>query len=155
ATQLAQGIDKFRQQIQSQTVPQSAIDAEFAKLKAQDAVYNNLIATISDLNARKAANAQAMSKSLDAMGKDLQTINADTAAIDNFIHAYNESVASVDHSTVIYMRDMEQRQLDRLQKYLYFMAKAYEYRLLKPYTGNLRLDELVGRLKDMLAKNGN
>lgn len=152
---LADKVKQFRGAIQDKGVPQNEVDAEFAKLEAQDPVYHDLIVKITDLNAQKTSNARAMSKALDQLVKDTDTINADVSSIQDFQRAYSQSVGHVDQSTLVYMRDLEQRQLDRLQKYLYYMAKAYEYRLVKPYTGNLRLDSVVQKLRDMLKANGN
>ena len=46
----------------------------------------------------------------------------------------------------MYVSALNRRAIERLQKYHYYMAKAYEYRLLKPYTQPLNLDDLMDEL---------
>jgi len=51
---------------------------------------------------------------------------------------------------VMHVKDMEQRARERLLKYHYYMAKAYEYRFLEPYTGDLKIQDLVDGVIDMV-----
>ena len=48
--------------------------------------------------------------------------------------------------TVEYLHEIDRLARERLLKYHYYMAKAYEYRLLKPYTGALNLDAVTNQI---------
>jgi len=58
-----------------------------------------------------------------------------------------------DGKASAYLDDMEQRTYNRLLKYHYYLAKAYEYRLLKPYTETLNLQGLLQKFQDIAALN--
>ena len=52
------------------------------------------------------------------------------------------TLEKIDERANLYLKEMERRAKDRLLKYQYYMAKAYEYRMLKPYTGEMNLNRL-------------
>jgi hypothetical protein len=58
-----------------------------------------------------------------------------------------------DHQIVVVSQDMANRVRDRLRKYHYYLAKAYEYRTLKPYTGTLELGNLFDRMQQLISKD--
>jgi hypothetical protein len=64
---------------------------------------------------------------------------ADVAAIDGFNLEANRRLAVVDASLRQYLRTLEGEAKARLLKYQYLVAKAYEYRMVRPYPGNLNV----------------
>src|SRR4030095_8927191 len=45
---------------------------------------------------------------------------------------------------------MERRAKDRLVQYQYFLAKSFQYRLLRPFNGNLQLTRLFTRFQQLV-----
>ncbi len=81
-------------------------------------------------------------------------IDADSSAIIEFQRSVNVLQGQLDHlSLFLFVRDMERRAVDRMQSYLYYMAKAYEYRLLRPYPGSLTLDSTMKKLQALSASS--
>ncbi len=48
-------------------------------------------------------------------------------------------------------RDLELRARDRLFRYQYYMAKAYEYRMLQQYPSDLNLDATVNQIVKVMT----
>ncbi len=59
----------------------------------------------------------------------------------------------IDLKTEMFLDRIERRAKERLQKYHYYMVKAYEYRMLKPYPGELDLDVLFAKFLELAAKD--
>jgi hypothetical protein len=95
---------------------------------------------------------------------ELITVMEKVAALSNLmtnnllaIDAMNRDAAPgllvADGRASAYLDDMEQRAYNRLLKYHYYLAKAYEYRLLKPYTETLSLQGLLQKFEDIATIN--
>ncbi len=154
-TDLSKGIGQFRQALQDNGAPDAAIKAELTKLTNSDKTLATLVAAVNNLNAQKAQNVQSMSAALDKLSKDIATINADLNSIVTFQDTVDIDFGQMNYGATLFVKDLEKRQLDRLQKYLYYMSKAYEYRFLTPYTGDLTLDNWLIQLKKLLQTKNN
>jgi hypothetical protein len=136
-------IDSLMAAAQDKAVPQNEVEAELDRLEREDGAYLDLIQRLRDINAKKKAL-------VDTLNQSLQTISSQTSAIDQnllAIGSLNQNLASTtgqfDHRLAVYVRDMEQRAKERLLRYQYFMAKAYEYRMLKSYPGDFNVDTVI------------
>ncbi len=69
------------------------------------------------------------------------------ATIDVLNDELNSTVASLNPRTTLYLDEIERRANETLLKYHYYVAKAYEYRLLSPYPYPLNLET---QFKDLL-----
>ncbi len=58
----------------------------------------------------------------------------------------------LDARALQYLYQIEQKAKDRLKKYHYYMAKAYEYRFLVPFDGNLNIDNITDKFLEFFAK---
>ena len=140
-------------------MPKNELDAELAKLEAESPEFQALAAKLKVLAKRKDQFAQDLNQAM-------QTVTASAAGITHgllSLDAMNRGVADgnrvLDQRTVSYLKEMDLRARERLLKYHYYMAKAYEYRLLKPYPGELNLtrlfDSMVAMAGAIAATNSN
>jgi uncharacterized protein (TIGR03437 family) len=149
--QYAGALENIRKSMQQNSAPQGDIDAELKKLEAQDPQFAALSDEIIQLNAKKAALAKAISDTTDAMTKASQTISANLVTISEVDRTLRKTIQTMDMQTLTAVRDMGRRAQERLQKYLYYMAKSYEYAVLQPYPGDLRLDAVQSQIQNMLG----
>jgi len=73
-------------------------------------------------------------------------ISRDMLAIDALQSEIKSQSAALAPATVQYLNEIEQRSRESLLKYNYYMAKAYEYRLLQPYQGVLDLSPMIDQI---------
>jgi CII-binding regulator of phage lambda lysogenization HflD len=70
---------------------------------------------------------------------------------DNTNEKISTGVLVLDHRTVHYVSYLKQNALRRLKMYHYFMAKAFEFRRLQPYTGNLNVASIYSAAEKMVS----
>jgi hypothetical protein len=133
------------------TVPQDRIDAEFEKLKAQSPVLKELIERSQALSKEKGEKTnryQILSERVTLIPNEMGGLLLANSAMDSVIYV-NEGV--VDSRAKTYLEELNNRAWDRLLKYHYYLALAYQYRFLEPYPHPLdlkymkkRIDTIVG-----------
>lgn len=133
--------------------PQSEIDRELAKLRQGDEEFKALADEISQLlNDRRiftdkmAAATNNIARLSDLITRNILTIDTLDVEVVAQGNVINPSVNS-------YLKDLERRAFDRLLKFHYFMAKAYEYRVVEAYTGTLDLESLLDGIESTLGEN--
>lgn len=145
---LSAGIKDYQEFVKEREAPSEEMLAELERLKSRSPEYkelmervealmeenrllaNEIIDTMQKIGAMSAQMANSL-LALDALGRDI----ADGVVLD-------ERAAS-------YLEDLERKASDRLVKYHYYLAKAYEYRLLLPYTEPLDLSALFVRFGEV------
>ena len=133
--------------------PEAEVNAELEKLKAESPEFTELINEIRKLMGQKKVFAQELATSIQKVTTLSNSITNNMLAMDGFNHGITEGNAVLDARAIMYLEDMEQRAKERLLKYHYYMAKAYEYRMLEPYTGKLDLSGLFDKFK-VIAEAG-
>ena len=139
--------------VSAREAPKDKIDAELARLAAEDETFQALADEIKDLLDKKAA----LSKKIAMAVQDISTlptqISTNIQAINSFVREKGSTEAALSNEALEYLTAMENRANDRLIKYHYYLAKGYEYRLLKPYTNSLDLMPLFNKFKDIALVN--
>ncbi|MEM9847631.1 MAG: T9SS type A sorting domain-containing protein [Bacteroidota bacterium] len=132
-------------------VPLEEIQVELEKLKATSPEFTDLVNKANELMMQKAGFEQKITVTIQKiaqLGNDIQT---GVLAIDGMnVQLFNAN-SKRDLRAMLYVKDMEARTKERLMKYHYYMAKAYEYRLLEPYEAALNLPDLFDRFKEIMA----
>ena len=75
-------------------------------------------------------------------------IGYNLTAIEQYDQTRLELAGKLNPAVVEFVQDMKSRAKDTLDKYAYYLARAYEYRMLKPYPGTInlaQLDEEIGQ----------
>lgn len=92
-------------------------------------------------------NDKILSLASQIVGTSLAYDDANTKVLNN--------VKVLDHRTVHYIQYLRQDALRRLKKYNYYMAKAFEFRTLQPYTGNLNIQPILTSAENMAIASSN
>ena len=147
---MAKELYNLNQTTQQTEVPTSEIDAELRSLLAGDAEYQDLARDVAELMTRKEAFDQQLT-TLTKTIADLSTqINGDYLAIDGLSRDISQGDAVLDARAMMYLDGMDRRAKERLLKYHYVMVKAYEYRMLEPYTDVLNLQPLFDKFRALV-----
>ncbi len=147
AKQIAEAQQTVAAATQVAQAPQSEIEAQLNKLKSEDPEFISLTNQVEALEADKAKLARDIATTLQQLATASDRIVNNVATIDAFNDELNSTVASLNPKTALYLDEIERRANETLLKYHYYVAKAYEYRLLRPYAYSLNLET---QFKDLL-----
>jgi hypothetical protein len=151
AQSLSAGIKGISATLQKAKAPQSEIEAELNKLRSFDPQYKAVVDDISQLLKDKGVFADEIAAATQDITAGSNLITRNILAIEALDITAGSQRDVIDSRVNSYLKDMERRAFDRLLKYHYYMAKAYEYRLVKAYTGTLDLEGLFNKILDVVA----
>jgi hypothetical protein len=138
-------LKKYKDIVQNTQAPKSEIEQELAKLRASDPLFNELTKKVEELNARKEEFVRELQTAQQSIISLTDGINHNLLAVDSLNNSIMDGNASLDIRAMAYLKEMERHSKERLQKYHYYMAKGYEYRLLTAYPGELNLDSIFNK----------
>ncbi len=150
---LSSGIKDISSFLEKSKAPSSDMEAELDRLRSTDPQYTNLVNDIVQLLQDKRQFADKIVAAINNVASLSDLITRDILATDGLSVQIGASANIIDARVNAYLKDMERRAFDRLLKYHYYMAKAYEYRLLRPYTATLNLESLYNQM-DAIATAG-
>ncbi len=150
---MSAGLTDMKGFLSNLEAPAEEIDAELEKLKSESGEYKYLVQQIKDLLKDKYEFMQELAAVMQRVADLSNTITQDIIAIDAMNRDISAGIAVLDPKATMYLEKMERRAYDRLLKYHYYMAKAYEYRLLKPYTGKLDSQSLINKFEEIADLN--
>jgi predicted nucleic acid-binding Zn-ribbon protein len=146
---LMTGVDDIRQFIEERKAPSAEMLAELERLKSRSPEYKALLEEVEALMEENRKFSEEILVTMQRIATLSGVMRRNLLAID----ALNRDIAPgevvLDDRATAYLGDMERRAYDRLLKYHYYMAKAYEYRLLKPYGRALNLEGLVKKFEEI------
>ncbi|MBI5091880.1 MAG: hypothetical protein HZB26_05470 [Candidatus Hydrogenedentes bacterium] len=152
--QLAEGLGPLISSIKGTQAPKDEMEAEIQRLKATDPAFQEISGDILELAEQKELLAERITDTL-------QTLTSAAAQVDQTmlgVVALNENIAEnserINERAFMYIKEMERRAKDRLLKYQYYMAKAFEYRMLRAYGGELNLNALFDAFQTLAAPSG-
>jgi len=141
-TGLTDYVSGMKKAIEEIHAPSDKINAEMERLKALSPEFKAQAEAIEELQKQHGQFARDTIETLVKLNALSDTVQEDLLSMDT-LREDLASVPTMDSRAVMYIQDLKRRAIERLQKYHYYMAKAYEYRLLKPYTQPLNLDDLM------------
>jgi hypothetical protein len=151
---LSAGIADIRGFLEERKAPSPEMLAELERLKSMDPEFKELADRVEALMEEKRKFADELVGAMQQVVSLSDLITRDMLAIDALNRQATAGLLVMDGRASSYLEDMERRAYDRLLKYHYYMAKAYEYRLLKPYTQPLDLKPLLEKFKEIADANG-
>lgn len=143
---VADQITKYKLLLEQQQAPKSEVDQELDKLKASDPMFINMTKRVKELADQKEEFIRKLNKSSDTLASSAAGIERDLLAIDSLNESIQAGKAAQDKRAVAYLKEMEKNSKERLLKYHYHMAKAYEYRLVKAYRADLNTQNIFDRI---------
>jgi hypothetical protein len=111
-----------------------------------DGLTMGLLDHISAKTAELRSVGQEIASEFLRLGELTEGIKRDALALDAINRDLSSGTGVLDHRTLTYIREMERRTIDRLRLYHYLVARAYEYRLVSAYPGELDVERLVQRM---------
>lgn len=127
--------------------------AELEKLKAADVDMQGMAEEVESLSAEKEAYAQELAGSLQLVSAFNSSIAQNLVATHELEDRISARLNVLDHGALMHIKEMERRARDRMLKYQYLLAKAYQYRQLRPFNGNLQLNRLFVRFQQLVEAN--
>lgn len=103
------------------------------------------------LNAKKVAFNELLGTAAQQLATLSESITKDVISIDSMGREKSLNTAGLHPEVQSYVDEMDRRARDILLEYHYRLAKAYEYRLLKPYPRQLNLDKMLNRFQEMVT----
>ena len=146
---LLKNINNVSKLLSTSSAPANQVEAEFNKLVANSIEWKSLQATLDELNQDKNELLLRLSQNLMNMTSTLAEVSSDVIALDAFRRDVFSNNSKRDLNAMQYLEKMEQRAKNRLLKYHYYLRKAYEYRLLKPYEGEFNLVGMFERFETL------
>jgi hypothetical protein len=151
SAQIADGMSAVKDALKETVLDNAEVEAELRKIKATDVTFNWLVDRVTQLMAEK----EVLNRQLAASMQEISTLSG--AITNNIlsIDAMNRQAGNsvIDPRVAIYARDMELRARNRLLKYHYYMAKAYEYRLLRAYPEDLNIHSVFSMIQKFVDVN--
>ena len=151
---LSDGLRGVSKVMAERQAPKSEIDALLQKLEAESEEFQQLSGELSALLERKMDFAQKLAGALQLVAGIPNAITTNLLALDSAGSAIAKGKNVLhDGRLTMYLDAMERRAKERLSKYHYYLAKSYEYRLLRRYQGQLDLDLIFDEMERLAQLN--
>ena len=122
------------------------VHAELQRLKAQDASFNDLVDDLTRFLAHKQLFAEKTAQAIQALETTTDEISTGWLAVDSLTRARDNWSPTPPVAVLQAIRSIREKARERLVLYQYYLAKAYEYRILEPYPGDFRKNRLFEKL---------
>ena len=136
---LTNSFNNINKLLSSGSTPQNQVEAELERLKAESIEWQGMVAELEKLNQKKTEIDDKLVKTQYNISSTLVTMSGKVIALDDLRRDAFTDNSKRDLNAMQYLEKMNQEAKARLQKYYYYLRKAYEYRLLKPYEGEFNL----------------
>lgn len=153
-TPLMNNIQTLSKVLSNTKVSNSEVQAEYNKLLASSKTYQDLVRQANELDKKKEELVNHMNQVFSDMATTVSDLSNEALALDAFRYDAFTGNSKRDLNAMIYLEKMEQRAKDRLLLYDYYLRKAYEYRLLKPYEGEFNLVGMFERFESLGQASG-
>jgi hypothetical protein len=141
------GIKNLRDVFKATAIKDEEVKAEFDKIRAADPVFKNVSEELKVLTSQKQVLVERIAAAMKIITSTAARVAEMLLAIQKLDQNLDTVLEVLDHQALLHMANLEREARERLLKYQYLMAKAYQYRVLKPYTGSFKLDDFFDELK--------
>ena len=152
-TPLVSSIGDLYSAITRKTTSNSEVKAEYNRLLASSKSWKNMMAEAEQLANQKIELTNYINQVFDSLTTTASEMTNNVLALDAFRRDAFSGNSKRDLNAMIYIDKMRQNEKERLLRYDYYLRKAYEYRLLKPYEGEYNMVSWFERFEE-IAKNG-
>lgn len=143
-------ITNLHKVLSQSSAPNDQVQAEFDRLCSQSAEYQNIKTEIAILQRNYQEFAAILTQTFVNIVNLTSEVSNEMVTLDALRGDVFEGNSKRDLQAMQCVEKMRQRAMNRLVKYHYYMRKAYEYRLLKPYQGEYSLENMYNRLEIMI-----
>lgn len=131
-------------------VDDKEVAAELEKLKASDTEIQELTTQVAVLNTQKEIFANELAAGLQLLGSFTSGLSENLVSTHELEDRIAASINVLDHGALMHIKEMERRAQDRLVQYQYLLAKSFQYRQLRPFTGTLQPTRLFTRFQQLI-----
>ncbi|MEN6309129.1 MAG: hypothetical protein ABFD91_15390, partial [Anaerohalosphaeraceae bacterium] len=150
---IAKGLQDVKNALRTTSLSDKDVEEKLDAIKAKDPAFNKLIDEVVALNVEKEAFNQQLAAAMQQIAELSNAMTNNVLAIDAMNQDASELSRGFNPRVMMYIKDMETRALARLRKYHYYMAKAYEYRLLQTYTQDLNVQAIMDQIISMASSD--
>lgn len=137
-----ENLQKMGTAIKELTIPDDRVKAEFERLKRNTPILKVWTDSIESYTLKKGEVAQVLSfnmQQLAGLPREITKLLLGVDAMDNIL-IQMEDIA--DPRAMSYLNEMEKTAWERMIRYHYYLAMAYQFRFLKPYSQALNMQPL-------------
>ena len=134
--------------------PSPEVEAELQRLLAEEPEYRQLEHKLKTLNRQKTDFAVKLAETMQKISNLSLAITRNLLHIDILNRNIQSGSLILDAETLDALAAMNQRARERLLKYHYFMARAFEYRMVQPYDGALDLNKILDEFETLGSASG-
>jgi hypothetical protein len=143
-------ISNLHQVLSQSSAPNDQVQAEFDRLCSESAEYQNIKVEIAMLQRNYEEFAAILTQTFVNIVNLTSEVSNEMVTLDALRNDVFNGNSKRDLQAMQCVEKMRQRAMNRLVKYHYYMRKAYEYRLLKPYQGEFSLENMYNRLETLI-----
>ena len=151
AGDMADGMWGVKEALKTTLLDDEEVEAKLKEIKASDPTFNRLVDEVTELMVEKQVFNRHLAAAMQKIATLANSMTNNVLAIDAMNRDSSRLNRIVNPRVDMYLSDMESRAMARLRKYHYYLAKAYEYRLLEPYPGDLNIEVMFSKMKDIAA----
>lgn len=134
-------------------VDDEELSAELDKLKAADQEFAELTEQAEKLGEEKQRFAEELASALQEVGAFTTSLSQNLVATHELEDSIGANLDVLNHGALMHIKAMERRARDRMLQYHYVLAKSFQYRQLRPFSGNLNLNRLFTQFQRLIEKN--
>lgn len=151
AKDLAAELKKHKDMFKQAEAPKSEVADQLKKLKKESPEFQRLATQVETLIASRAKFAKDLTDVLETLAQSLARMDEAYSELASFMPEVAQAADVVlDEHASVSIQAMRDRAQKRLIKYQYWLARAYEYRTLRPYSGDLTLEKLLGEVRTLV-----
>ena len=154
AARMARGMNSVKETLKTTSLSHEEVEAELKKIKAEDPDFNNLVDQITELCVEKELFTRQLAAAMQKVCTLSNDITNNLLAIEGMNRTVSHANRVLDLRATMYVKDMEHRALERLQKYHYYLARSYEYRLLEASPMDLNLQSMFTVMQGIASFDG-
>ena len=143
-------INNLHETFSKSSAPNDQVQAEFDRLCANSAEFQNFKVEIAALQQSYAEFAAVLTQTFVDIVNLTSEVSNELVTLDALRGDVFQGNSRRDLQAMQCVEKMRQRAMNRLIKYHYYMRKAYEYRMLRPYQGDFSLETMYSRIEDLI-----
>ena len=149
AEPLISNVTSLANALSSGSTPKDQVEKVFDALCKENPEWRELQADLLRLKDKKEDFSNRLQQTSTAISAVTSSLSDGLVALDDLKRKVFEGNSKRDLNAMQYLAKMEQQAKNRLLKYYYYMRKAYEYRMLKPYQGEFNLVGMFERFEKL------
>lgn len=149
-TPLSNSITSLQKAFAQSSAPGGQVQEELDRLCAQSVEFQSLKAEIAALNQSKTELEVYRKQTFADMLSLSSEVSNEMVILDALRGDVFQGNSRRDLQAMQCVEKMKQRAMNRLLKYHYYMRKAYEYRLVRPYQGDFSLVTMYNRIEALI-----